>query len=225
MVNKEARNKKGMNWLLEEAKQHLRLTVSVALALIVVVVAVFFIVRCAVHDTNVAVVHNKDIEPTPEQIEQIKDIGQWEFLSVSDEEIVDTVRYGFFGDDELSRIYYGTLRLGIDLSEAGSDWISTSKGKSSDGSAEAADTVVVRLPKVKLLDERFVDEARTRTFYEDGKWSESDKAALTERARRAMLRRCLTQDNLDKAEKNAKEQFSMLMRSLGVKLVKVEVDR
>ena len=56
---------------------------------------------------------NDDIEISDAQITSIRNIGEWEFMSINDEEIVDTVRRGFFGDDQLARIYYGTVRLGI----------------------------------------------------------------------------------------------------------------
>ena len=49
-------------------------------------------------------------EVTAVQVQKLKDIGQWEFLSISDEELIDTVRHGFFSDDQLTRLYYGTLR-------------------------------------------------------------------------------------------------------------------
>lgn len=62
------------------------------------------------------------IAPTPTQIQSIKDIGEWEFLSVSLEELTDTVRKGFISDDELSRIYYGTLRLGINMHQLEPGW-------------------------------------------------------------------------------------------------------
>ena len=104
----------------------------------------------------------EQVELSPSQIESIRAIGQWEFLSVNDEELVDTVRYGFFGDDELVRIYSGTLRLGIDLSETEEGWISTD-----------ADTVRVVLPAIKLLDYNFIDEANARAFYESGKWTQA----------------------------------------------------
>ena len=66
---------------------------------------------------NVVTVSNTEkVSLTPTQIKSIESIGQWEFLAVSDEEIVDTVKHGFFSDSELIRIYYGTLRLGLDLS-------------------------------------------------------------------------------------------------------------
>ena len=64
----------------------------------------------AVKETTVSVDVDEGINVTPEVIESIEAIGQWEFLSVDDEELVDTIRKGFFSDDKLARIYYGTLR-------------------------------------------------------------------------------------------------------------------
>ncbi len=150
------------------------------------------------------------ISLTPTQITKIQDIGQWEFLSVSDEELMDTVRHGFFGDDELARIYYGTLRLGIDLNDAQEGWITTDK-----------DTVCVLLPPIKLLDNRFLDEAQTQAFYESGNWSEAAKAQLTRRAAQKMKLRCLTEANIRSAERNAIDQFSTLLRSMGYEYSKV----
>ena len=89
---------------------------------------------------------------TPTQIKSIESIGEWEFLAVSDEEIVDTVSHGFFGDSELIRIYYGTLRMGIDLRQARKGWIRLE-----------GDTVCADLPPVRLLGNEFIDEARTST--------------------------------------------------------------
>ena len=94
------------------------------------------------------------------QIESVRNIGEWEFLSVSDEELVDTTRTGFFGDDHLVRIYFGTLRLGIDMRDTREGWLSADN-----------DTVVAILPAIKLLDENFIDETRTRSFFEVGKLS------------------------------------------------------
>lgn len=152
------------------------------------------------------------MESTPVEVEQIRAIGEWEFLTVSDEEIVDTVRHGFFGDDELSRIYYGTLRFGIDMSKADEQSVSV-KG----------DSLSVRLPAVGLLDDHFIDEARTRSFIEEGKWSEADKAALTRKAARQMRRRCLTPANLKAAKENAQRQTEAFFKAWGYKHVKVTI--
>ena len=83
---------------------------------------------------------NSDINVTPEQIQRIKAIGEWEFLSISDEELVDTVRKGLFKDDQLVRIYYGTLRLGVNLQHVKDGWIKTQ-----------GDSVSVTLPMARFL--------------------------------------------------------------------------
>ena len=141
---------------------------------------------------------------SPTQIQAIASIGEWEFLSISDEELVDTVRHGLFGDDELVRIYYGTLRLGVDFKSLREGWV-TAKG----------DSLVCTLPAVKLLDEHFIDETRTVSFYESGKWSAQDRSDLYERAYGRMLQRCLTPSNLGRTEENARMQFLNFLRSMG----------
>lgn len=179
-------------------------------AIVIVAAAAVAAVWWLATGTDVHVEKTDKLEPTPLQVEQIRSIGQWEFLSVSDEEIADTIRHGFFSDDELSRIYYGTLSLGIDFDEAGEDWIKMD-----------ADTVVVSLPPVKLLDDNFIDEARTKSFVEDGKWSEADRAALTRKATKMMRDRCLTRENIRKAEANAKKQVAAFFHSMGYQNVRI----
>ncbi len=178
-----------------------------ALAVIVVAVAVvtlYFSLRHTVKNTTVAVTADKTIGITPEQIQRIRQMGEWEFLSVSDEEMVDTVRKGFFSDDHLVRIYYGTLRIGINLHEAKPGWIRSRN-----------DTVVALLPPVKLLDEDFIDEARTQAFYESGRWTAEDREALYRRAYQKMLNHCLTPSNIKSAEANADAQFRQMLRAMG----------
>lgn len=153
-------------------------------------------------------------EVTAVQVQKLKDIGQWEFLSISDEELIDTVRHGFFSDDQLTRLYYGTLRLGIDLSKTDDNWITTNH-----------DTVMVVLPPIQLLDDNFMDEARTRAVFESGKWSEADKAILTIRAKETMKTQCITQQNINSAERNATTQFANLLHSMGFKWVKISFQK
>ena len=146
------------------------------------------------------------IGDTPTQIQSIKAIGEWEFLSISNEELVDTVRKGLLKDDQLVRIYYGTLRLGINMHQARPHWLTVQ-----------GDTVTAILPKVGLLDKDFIDEARTKSFYESGRWTPQDREALYRKAYRQMLRRCLTKANLQTAQENAEAQFGKMLRSLGYK--------
>ena len=187
-------------------KLRLLTVIAVAVCILVVVVA---LMRCNA-TTSLHISHEGQVEITPTQIDSIRSIGQWEFLSIADEEIVDTVRHGFFGDDQLLRIYYGTLRLGLDLRTMPDDWITMDH-----------DTVVVTIPSARLLDDNFLDEARTRSFIEEGKWSEADRAALTRKAIYLMRRRCLTPANIRRANDNAKVQIEQLIRSMGFKFVKV----
>ena len=154
------------------------------------------------------------IGDTPTQIESIRNIGEWEFLSVSNEELVDTVRKGLFSDDHLVRIYYGTLRLGINMHQASPHWLTVS-----------GDTVTAVLPKVGLLDKNFIDEARTKSFYESGSWKQADREALYKKAYRMMLNRCLTPSNLKAAEENAEAQFRKMLLAMGYKNIVIKFER
>ena len=124
------------------------------------------------------------------------------------------MRHGFFGDDELVRIYTGTLRLGIDMADVEEDWIST------DG-----DTLRVLLPPVRLLDTNFIDEASARSFYESGRWTQADRKALARKARQKMLARCLTPQNIASAEQNAAAQFHQMLRAMGFPYVSIRFRR
>ncbi|MBR1401137.1 MAG: DUF4230 domain-containing protein [Prevotella sp.] len=187
------------------------------IALLVIVLAIVGIGYFALQkmtDTNASIEIDQRIGVTPTQIESMKAIGEWEFLSIADEELTDTVRNGFFKDDELIRIYYGTLRLGIDMSEVKDGWITKEN-----------DTIDVLLPPVKLLDEKFIDEARTKSFFESGKWSDQDRENLYQRAYQRMKQRCLTKENIASAEQNATKQFYQLMRSMGFENVRVRMEQ
>ena len=133
----------------------------------------------AVKETTVSVDVDEGINVTPEVIESIEAIGQWEFLSVDDEELVDTIRKGFFSDDKLARIYYGTLRIGIDTRQLKEGWLKTE-----------GDSILVTLPDVQLLDRHFIDEARTKSFHESGRWKAADLKTCLLPARMARLNCC-----------------------------------
>lgn len=164
----------------------------------------------SVKTSSVEISANQKIDITPEQIKSIKDIGEWEFLAISDEEMVDTVRKGFFSDDHLARIYYGTMRLGVNLKQVESGWITVND-----------DTLDITLPKIGLLDRDFIDEARTKSFFESGKWETKDREALLRRAYQRMLQRGLTPQNLETARQNGDAQVRQVMQSMGFKFIKV----
>lgn len=148
--------------------------------------------------------NSKQIDITPEQIRSIKEIGQWEFLSIQEEELVDTVRKGFFSDDHLVRIYRGTLSIGIDMQELDQHNIFIQ-----------ADTLRIVLPPVKLLDENFIDEANTRSFHQTGRWSPADREALYQKAKRQMKAHALTAENFNSAQTYGESQVRKLLENMG----------
>lgn len=160
--------------------------------------------------SSLTVETDEGIGDTPLQIESMRAIGQWEFLAISDEEMVDTVRKGVFIDDKLARIYYGTLRLGVDMRRL-SDNAFRRKG----------DSIVVVMPAVQLLDDDFIDETRTKAFFESGKWTPADREDLTFRAHKLMKLHCLTRENIVTAQANAEVQMRQMLRGLGYEKVKI----
>ncbi len=184
--------------------------IGIVVAVAVLLIAVSFWLKSVVKDSHVDFGTDTTIDMTPTQIQSIKAIGEWEFLSVSAEELVDTVRKGLFRDDELVRIYYGTLRLGVNMHHVKRGWLEAS-----------GDSVTVTLPQVALLDKEFIDEARTKPFYEVGSWKPADREALYKKAYRQMMSHCLTKENLQAAKANGEAQFRSMMRAMGYKHVKV----
>ena len=180
-----------------------------ALALVAVILVLWWLLF-AEKDNHVGLEVEDAIDVTPEQIASIRAIGQWEFLSISDEELVDTVRKGIFRDDQLARIYYGTLRLGIDMSRV--------------RIYVEGDTVTMSVPPVGLLDQDFIDEARTKAFYESGKWQPKDREALYHKARRRMMAHGLTPENLRNAEQNADDQLRRMLKAMGYQNVVIRFE-
>ena len=166
-------------------------------------------------DNTVGVTTEEQTTLSPTQVESIEAIGEWEFLAISNEELVDTVRRGFFGDDQLVRIYYGTLRLGINMKDVKEGWIQANAGK---------DSIVCTLPPIRLLDNNFIDEARTRSFFEEGKWTGADRQALYDRAYAQMKKRCFTPANIRIAQRNARQQFRDMFKAMGFPNARVEFE-
>ena len=188
--------------------QNVKHTLLYIIGLVVIVVTIVWLLVWLNEDNSMEISADRRIDITPAQIVAIQDIGQWEFLAISDEELVDTVSRGFFSDDELMRIYYGTVRLGIDLHQAKPRWI-----------RPQGDSLLVELPPIILLDSNFIDETRTRSFFESGKWSHEAREQLYQKAYDKMLARCMTKENIRIAQENAKVQFTQLLRSMGFEKV------
>lgn len=190
-----------------------RLRVTAVAAAVIIVAVVILKLVSASRNNEISLSADNTIDITPEQIQSIKDIGEWEFLSVTDEEMVDTTRRRLLATDRLVRIYYGTMRLGINMHHVRPGWIKTS-----------GDSVSVTLPPVTLLDLDFIDEARTRSFYESGRWTAADREAMYHRAHRMMTARGLTPSNINSARNNADAQMRSLLRSIGFRHITVRFE-
>ena len=175
----------------------------------------FFTVRsCTKSIGNISIESSNKIELTPQEIRSIKEIGEWEFLAVHTEEMVDTLARGFFSDRRLARIYQGTLHMGIDMSEVKENWITSS-----------GDTLFLQLPPIRVLDKDFIHEAQTRSFYEKGQWDPEARAQLLQKARRQIIARCFTAENLKIAKKNGYDQLSSLFKTFGFNVIIIDFEK
>ena len=184
--------------------------ILIAVGVVLAILFLWWLIR-GVQQTEISLDADQHIDITPNQIESIRAIGQWEFLAISNEELVDTIRKGIFSDDHLARIYYGTVRLGIDMQKMDSTWITTQ-----------GDSITLWLPRPALLDNNFIDEARTKSFHESGRWTARDRETLYRRAQQRMLHYSLTPQNIETARQNGDVQMRRLMQSMGFKHVNIE---
>lgn len=160
----------------------------------------------------IAVTHNTTIERTPEEIRAIRDIKEWEFLAVQTEELVEHHEAHTFGDKHLVKVFRGTLRIGINMQQADDQWF---RADSSACHLGAPPTAILTLPDIQLLDENFIDEPNSTTFYEEGTMSAKAKEALLNKAADAMKARALQPDNMEVARQAARDQFTKIFKALG----------
>jgi len=170
----------------------------------IIAVIAFFVSmkRCT---SEITIESNENITPTPNIITEVKKMGKWEFLAVKIEELVDTTK-GVFFKDQLSAIYTGTLRYGIDCSQADDNWFT-----------RQVDTVIVWMPKVTLLDDYFLDEAATKTVFESGTITSEDRRDLRERAIKRILTKSEKAGYRAEAQDDAKTHISIFLTQLGIK--------
>ena len=181
-------------------------------SLLIVAAALFWLIKALLPSASVS--DNSRTYVSSTQVESIRRIGQWEFLSINAEEMVDTTRRGLLSNDHLVRIYYGTLRIGVDLTTIDSTCVTM-----------AGDTLVLVLPDVGLLDSDFIDEARTRSFHESGTWSGKDRNDLHRRAQQRMMARSLTPENLEATRQLAEDQLLKVLHAMGFEKAAVRFER
>lgn len=194
-------------WCIKKTVKHWRITlILITFALIAYGVMVVYRSFTSTDSTV-----DKPIAQSPEEIVHLRSIGQWEFLSVESEELVERHHTGLMSDRDLICIYRGTLRIGVDLRKLPEDWVEV-KGRNA----------IVHLPQPSLLDENFLDESRTTVFMEQGLFRAKEREAMIAEAKNKMKQRALSTDNLSIARKNAESQFQKLFHAMGYEDVIVE---
>ena len=194
-------------WCIKKTVKHWRITlILITFALIAYGVMVVY---RSFTSTDSAV--DKPIAQSPEEIVHLRSIGQWEFLSVESEELVERHHTGLMSDRDLICIYRGTLRIGVDLRKLPEDWVEV-KGRNA----------VIHLPEPSLLDDNFLDESRTTVFMEQGMFRAEEREGMIAEAKNKMKQRALSTDNLSIARRNAESQFQKLFHAMGFEDVIVE---
>lgn len=196
-------------WCLKAMVRHWRITLFVLLVALIGYGAM--VAYRTLTNSNDAV--EKPIEQSPEEIVRLQAIGQWEFLSVEAEELVERHYSGLMSERDLVCIYRGTLRIGIDMRKLPSDWVEM-QGRNA----------ILHLPQPTLLDEDFLDESRTTVFFEQGVFRPDERDAMRTEAKDKMKQRAMTAENLSIARRNAEAQFQKLFLAMGYEDVVVEFD-
>lgn len=188
---------------------------AVVVVCLIVVVAVLYMCHAAKsvtagHQTEVVVT------PTPVNLDSIRAIGQWSFLTVEMDEVVDTVDRGLFSSDRISVAYHGTLHYGINVAEARPGWVTI-----------VGDTAVtVVLPPVRLLDDRFLDERNVKVYEGRDDMDFINKptvrAALVRKAKAAMIRR--GRENIPEARSKAETEVRRIFSQHGYKKIVIRFE-
>lgn len=199
---------------MKKTRSILYIKIAAIVAVAVAAVCVVLWIGKGIASTEVTIGSDNTINVSPERIAEIKRLGQWEFLTVEDEVVVDTIRYRHIvSDDRLTCIYHGTVRLGINLDHASADWISNHN-----------DTIKVLLPAPSILDNNFIDEASTEVFYQNGRWGAYARELMYRRAVVRMKAFALSPENMKIVKEAATDRFTSLFKSLGAKDVTVTFD-
>lgn len=196
-------------WCLKAMVRHWRITLFVLLVALIGYGAM--VAYRTLTNSNDAV--EKPIEQSPEEILRLQAIGQWEFLSVEAEELVERHYSGLMSERDLVCIYRGTLRIGVDMRKLPSDWVEMKER-----------SAILHLPQPSLLDENFLDESRTTVFFEQGVFRPEERDAMRTEAKDKMKKRAMTTENLSIARRNAEAQFQKLFLAMGYEDVVVEFD-
>ncbi len=174
-----------------------------------IVVLLYFYFTC---EPPIQVKEDNRIEIGPTIITQLQGKKQWCFREIAMQETSEIK--GITGS--LLKRYYGTLRLGVEL-----DSINENSVKFD----EANKTLHLKLPKIQILDENFIDESRTETLLENA-WTKFNNKELKQcfnKAKEKMIKNNFTPRNIGLAEDQGISEVKRLVKSTGY-LGKIEVE-
>ena len=200
-------------------KEQKNLIIGTLVALAVFGTVAFFVVKAIINKVGdaapkVGITTTLTYEQTPIIIKSMRHIGQWEFMTITDEEVVERSRKNLIlSDDKLVRIYYGTLRLGIDLEKLKDTAIGIE-----------GDSISIVLPPVQLLDDDFIDEALTKTFYESGEWDAKTQKEMYDEAKSIMIRYAMNVENQEQTRQLAETQMRQLLQGLGFRYIAISFE-
>lgn len=158
---------------------------------------------------NLEVQKTTKIQETAIDITSVKEIAEWEFLTIQREEFLTKTNRRA----KLSCIYNGTIRLGLNMKHAKKNWAKCSN-----------DTALLELPAIEILDRNFIDDSSTRTFHSEGNVSATMRESLYHEAKNQMKANALTAENIAVAEQTAKLQFTQIFKSLGFKHIEITME-
>ncbi|MCF0198622.1 MAG: DUF4230 domain-containing protein [Bacteroidaceae bacterium] len=151
---------------------------------------------------------------TTAQKDALRNIGQWELLTIDLEELIDSTRsHTLWPDEHIIRIYRGTARLGTDLTFARPDWIQ-----------EEAFTVTLTVPAIRLLNPEIIDKSRTTVFLQDGELNAEIREPMFHKAHRLMQRRLRNLDAYRRAEEIGRTKLTTALQAAGFKTVIVNYE-
>lgn len=185
-------------------KKKIRFTPAMGcLSFIIVLLVVAIAIVKSMPELFSKVKKGEEIILTATQLRDIKSNNSWCFYQLEiGPERVDTTS----GLAVLSRFYYGTMHIGVNIEKTPDNWL-----------YQKGDTFYVKLPPIEVIDEEFIDESKTTTFEDThifSKWSDADYGALLAKAHRQMIAKYFNSKSISMAEHNGRHKMTEIVRSL-----------
>lgn len=168
-------------------------------------VAIFFGMHKLWHQADRPLV----VVDTPSQIEEIRQIRELEVAHFDCEELYEYKREGRIYDDELTKVYYAKLKIGIDLREV----------KESDIEKDGK-KIKITLPDVKLLNEGKILDF-SRTFSESGDIDNQLRRDASKAAEEWIVEKYVTEEVIQNGRRSVVSYIENYLRSIGYEEIEI----